>query len=147
MNKIEFSYDVTWGNFLHTLLDGTNYQQYNWYFSEQDIFFSIIKKSRFLKVTSGKLFAKILNSGKKYLVVMANIQVFDTKSNIKRIRDYEDFINSDCKLVILVSNTTDYEIYFKDNELKSIILNNLKKLNIPYKEVTKDTRKYFHLGN
>ena len=146
MNKIEFSYDVTWGSFLRDLFDGINYLEYNWYFSEQDIFFSVIKKSRFLKVTSGKLFAKILNSGKKYLILMANIQVFDTKSNIRRIKDYEDFINSDCKLVILVSNTTDYEIYFKDNELKSIILSNLKKLNIPYREATKDMRKYFHLG-
>ena len=71
MNKIEFTYDVTWGSFLRILLDGVNYQDYNWYFPEQDIFFSVIKKSRFLKVTSGKLFEKILSSGKKYLIQKA----------------------------------------------------------------------------
>ena len=53
MNKIEFSYDVTWGNFLHTLLDGINYLEYNWYFSEQDIFFSVIaqrgRRNRFCR--------------------------------------------------------------------------------------------------
>ena len=50
-------------------------------------------------------------------------------------------------MIILINNTTDYEIYFKDNEFKNIILRNLKKLNIPYKEVIIDNRKYFHLGD
>ena len=47
----------------------------------------------------------------------------DVKKNRQEINTYLDFQNSKCSLIILISDSSDIEMYFKDNELKEQIIN------------------------
>ena len=149
MIGIRFELNVTWDNVLKDLLNNINYKEYNWYFKEQDIYFNIKDKSKFLKKTSGELLENIINSNEKYLILMANILVFNKDDKIINIKNQYELSKSNCNLVILIEETTKFEIYFNNTELQDIIIKNLNKLNIKYDKITlyNDLRKEFTLGN
>ena len=148
MIGIRFELNVTWDNVLKDLLNNINYKEYNWYFREQEIYFNIKDKSKFLKKTSGELLESIIQSKEKYLILKANIEVFKKESLIVDIKNQYNLINSNCELIILIENTTHYEIYFNDEKLKNTIINNLDRLNVKYDTITlyNDLRREFVLG-
>ena len=149
MIGIRFELNVTWDNVLKDLLNNINYKEYNWYFREQEIYFNIKDKSKFLKKTSGELLESIIQSKEKYLILKANIEVFKKESLIVDIKNQYNLINSNCELIILIENTTHYEIYFNDEKLKNTIINNLDRLNVKYDTITlyNDLRREFVLGD
>lgn len=149
MIGIRFELNVTWDNVLKDLLNNINYKEYNWYFKEQDIYFNIKDKSKFLKKSSGELLENIINSNEKYLILMANILVFNKDDKIINIKNQYELSKSNCSLVILIEETTKFEIYFNNTELQDIIIKNLNKLNIKYDKITlyNDLRKEFILGD
>ncbi len=149
MIGIRFELNVTWDNALKDLLNNINYKEYNWYFREQEIYFNIKDKSKFLKKTSGELLESIIQSKEKYLILKANIEVFKKESLIVDIKNQYNLINSNCELIILIENTTHYEIYFNDEKLKNTIINNLDRLNVKYDTITlyNDLRREFVLGD
>ena len=149
MIGIRFELNVTWDNVLKDLLNNINYKEYNWYFKEQDIYFNIKDKSKFLKKTSGELLENIINSNEKYLILMANILVFNKDDKIINIKNQYELSKSNCNLVISIEETTKFEIYFNNTELQDIIIKNLNKLNIKYDKITlyNDLRKEFILGD
>ena len=73
-----------------------------------------------------------------YYIIFLVMQVYkkSEEKNRQEINTYLDFQNSNCSLILLISDSSDIEIYFKDNELKNQIINNLKRLNIKYEETT-----------
>ena len=149
MIGIRFELNVTWDNVLKDLLNNINYKEYNWYFREQEIYFNIKDKSKFLKKTSGELLESIIQSKEKYLILKANIEVFKKENLIVDIKNQYNLINSNCELIILIENTTHYEIYFNDEKLKNTIINNLDRLNVKYDTITlyNDLRREFVLGD
>ena len=149
MIGIRFELNVTWDNVLKDLLNNINYKEYNWYFREQEIYFNIKDKSKFLKITPGELLESIIQSNEKYLILKVNIEVFKKESLIVDIKNQYNLINSNCELIILIENTTHYEIYFNDEKLKNTIINNLDRLNVKYDTITlyNDLRREFVLGD
>jgi hypothetical protein len=85
-----------------------------------------------------------------YYIIFLVMQVYKKgeEKNRQEINTYLDFQNSKCSLIILISDSSDIEMYFKDNELKEQIINNLKSLNIKYEETTleNDTRTKMHVN-
>jgi len=134
MIGLEFKYNKNYSNIFNELLKGIDSSKYACDIQEFEIIFS-----DFTKIDENKLnLEKLINEKKEYQAISANIRLFLKDSEFEKIDNYNDFKNSDCQLIILISDVFDVEIYLKDNELKDLIIQNLKENNISYKFKTKD---------
>ena len=73
-------------------------------------------------------------------IVRINIQA--SKKVIDAVKDYEDYMNSECELAILVTDVAYNEIYCKSSELCDIMKNNCLKLDYSQFDVTNDDNDY-----
>ena len=54
-----------------------------------------------------------------------NLQIYNTENYKSPINDYEQFLNSDCQLVLFITDNVDVEIYSKNEEWLRLIENNV----------------------
>lgn len=73
---------------------------------------------------------KQISDNGNYYISYLNLAIYDNSSIINKIKNYDDFSNSDCKLYFLICDGMYFEIYFKEDIMKHLILENLKKLDI-----------------
>ena len=66
---------------------------------------------------------------KRYYTVFANIQLYDKSINLIDINTYEDFMNSDCQLILFVTDNIFVDIYANNDEMLDKIYQNAKKYN------------------
>ena len=85
---------------------------------------------------TGKEFKKALEDLDSCYIVRINIQA--SKKVIDAVKDYEDYMNSECELAILVTDVAYNDIYCKSREQCEIIKNNCLKLDYNQFEVTDD---------
>lgn len=133
MIGIEFKYSVYYTNIFKTLLKNINLDNYEWEIVELD---ASTKNNEDIEQICSKDIRKIVNSKEEYVTMFANIRTYPRKSKISIIDNYEDFVQSECELIILIYDVGEFEIYFKENELKEQILKNIKELKIDYTEKT-----------
>ena len=69
---------------------------------------------------NGETFKNIISTV-GYTVIFANIKAYPDKSMNDSINDYDDFLKSNCILIILCSDLYDYEIYSKSEEMIEMI--------------------------
>lgn len=67
---------------------------------------------------------------KKYYTIFCNIQLYKKDSKITDINSVEDFLNSDCELILLITDNIFAEVYSKKEEYKKQILRNLEEIGI-----------------
>ncbi|WP_338777763.1 DUF2691 family protein [Metabacillus sp. FJAT-52054] len=71
----------------------------------------------------GLLLRELLEENKYYLIFV-NLQAFPKGESSLRVETYEEFVNSNCQLVLLVFDSVYVEIYCKDNiRLESLYQN------------------------
>jgi hypothetical protein len=71
----------------------------------------------------GLLLRELLEENKYYLIFV-NLQAYPKGNNSLRIETYEEFVNSNCQLVLLVVDSIYVTIYCKDNaKLESLYQN------------------------
>ena len=137
MIGIEFEIHNTNNNsVLYDLLKGIDFNEYIWYFAQKEMFDKNYKKSPLNELVKGEILEKTLKFNQIF-IIECNLQVFSKEDKIIDIKDYETFNKSDCSLIILIYDTKEVEIYFKNNKLKKIVLSNLKKMGIDYLKKTK----------
>lgn len=129
MRGISFNICDCDDNILWSILFGIEIEKLWWHISEEEVYNemnqSIFKNS----YIDGETFLKIIQE-KSYTVIFANIKAYPPYSTPNYIENYDEFIKSECKLVILCSDVFYYEIYSKDNSIIEIIKNNAIKNNI-----------------
>lgn len=133
MIGIEFEYNINYTNIFKTLLKNINLDNYEWEIAELD---ACTKNGKDISQMFSNDIRKIVKSKEDYMTMFANIRVYPQRSEISSIDNYEDFVNSECELIILIYDVGEFEIYFKKNELKEQILKNIKELKINYTEKT-----------
>lgn len=139
MIGIRFEIPNSWGNFLSTILDNIITKDYTWKIYDEEILIDLNNDEDLFKerIYDDKNFrALILNS--KYYLIMGNILAFKT-NNFKRIYNYNDFIESDCELLMVIVDTIFVDIYAKNSktieELKNNAINNkFKNINYIYND-------------
>jgi len=144
MIGIEFKRENKYGNFLIHLLNNIEFSEYNFFFTEQEMYYI----NAFDDVIQGEKFKKILVENTDYYVIFLNMQVYLKDNKMTIIEEYTDFLESDCELMILINDAVNVEIYFKDNNLKKQILKNLKQMNVKYniKTIDNDGRYAMHVN-
>lgn len=75
-------------------------------------------------------FKEKIDSKEQYIIFL-NIQLYKKNCNIVEIKTYEDFLKSDCELILFVTDNTFVQIYSKNDNLlkgieKNVLLNDFK---------------------
>ena len=134
MIGIEFKYSFTLDNFISKIFQNINLEDYKFYYRQQEIIFEDTKETKFKKIMNGYEIKNLIENNEKYMIVDLNLHVYyQNNKEILDLSNYDNFLNSNCQLVILIYDLENVEIYFKDNYLKEKILLNLSFLNIKYK--------------
>ncbi|MEE0736743.1 MAG: DUF2691 family protein [Lachnospiraceae bacterium] len=124
---------------LNTLLTNINVEDFNWLILESEVYKKADPVDYDGKYT-GKEFKKALKDLDACYIVRINIQA--SKKVIDAVKDYEDYMNSECELAILVTDVAYNEIYCKSSELCDIMKNNCLKLDYSQFDVTNDDNDY-----
>lgn len=127
MIGIRFKIPNEYNNFLKQILENINTQNSIWNIKTDDI----------IKSDGTYLFAKESYNDKEfqsiigeydYYLTFADIQCYNSP-NFTNIYDYQDFLNSDCYLLIIIVDNIFVDIYVKSKE----IINKLKENAVKYK--------------
>ena len=131
--------DCSFDSILSDLLKGINVEEYNWLILESEAYKTadtIDCDGRY----TGKEFKKLLKELETCYIININIQA--AHKVIDAVKDYDDYLNSECKLVILISDVAYNEIYCKPSDLCEIIKSNCLKLDYSEFEVINDDNDY-----
>lgn len=136
MIGIEFEKENIYDRFLNELLDGVNLEQYKLIVIENEVMTSNIQ-NRFL---NNHEILNLINDRDKsdYYITFLNLQIFSKGEKNVEIRNYQDFFDSSCEFVLLISDSVYVEMYFKNNIIREIVLNNLKIMGVSYNIKTKE---------
>ena len=127
--------DCSMNSIVSSLLSNVNVEDYYWTILESEVY----KKADPVECDgryTGKEFKKALKDLDACYIVRINIQA--SKKVIDAVKDYEDYMNSECELAILVTDVAYNDIYCKSREQCEIIKNNCLKLDYNQFEVTDD---------
>ena len=131
--------DCSMNSIVSSLLSNVNVEDYYWTILESEVY----KKADTVECDgryTGKEFKKALKDLDACYIVRINIQA--SKKVIDAVKDYEDYMNSECELAILVTDVAYNEIYCKSSELCDIMKNNCLKLDYSQFDVTNDDNDY-----
>ncbi len=118
--------------------------KYNWINIESDDQVFNLNDNNFLftQLTyTGNEFKKIISKN-NYYAVFVNLQAFSSKC-FNAITTYGEFINSDCEIILLITDSIFVDIYAKDFKIIEVIKKNAYKngfSNIRYITDENDTR-------
>lgn len=99
------------------ILSGIDLNQYVWRINEDEVYRTVDFEYLFSKnVYSGKELQELI-SAQDYYAVFLNLQGYMSENDIAEINSYEDFLNSKCKIIVLVADNTFVDIYAKDINL------------------------------
>lgn len=120
---IRFKLSNEYNSFINKILEGINIGNHFWKIDEDQVFAG---GGDFLFTTdiyAGNDFKKII-SMPSYYVVFLNLKAFPDKCSFNEIRDYSDFLKSNCELIVLISDSIFVSIYSKNrNHIETIKLN------------------------
>lgn len=127
MIGIEFEKENGDDNFLRKLFWGIDLENYDLDFAETEIIANneIVKENEFINMVNQSL-------NNKYYIIFLNLKIFSKGKNKEEIKNYQEFLNSNCEFILLISDAVYVEMYFKDNHLKEQILKNINSMNIKF---------------
>lgn len=127
MIGLDIKVNNEYNSYLHKMLNGIDFLKYQWQIYADQIFY---KENGNLDqgifnacVLSGEEFIKCI-SRNSYWFIFVDIKAYKVGSESAEIETFEDFISSDCELVLLCTDSSYIEIYCKDKEILDMIYNN-----------------------
>lgn len=125
---ITFNIPNAYGSYLGDILRPFDVAAFHWYNGAEESYLvdkGTLGKPLFPEQTfsmDGFLLKEIIENH-RYYVISADLKAFPQDSEVINIQSYEEYVNSDCKLVLLVVDSVYVTIYCKDQEkLKELYL-------------------------
>ncbi|PGM54195.1 DUF2691 family protein [Bacillus sp. AFS053548] len=110
------------GQLIAEILKPVNIKDFNWFIIGEESYLVVEKeldKPLFpedIQVLTGPEFDdKIKNN--EYYLIFADLKAFPENKDKIEIKTYEEFLNSDCQLCLLITDSTYTDIYCKDIDL------------------------------
>ena len=126
MNKgIEFKIPNEFVNYLKQIFDKVDSTNYIWKIEETEAYIDGVTNLFEMDKYSNHDFKNII-SQEKYYTVFANIKLYETEDKIV-IRNYSDFLNSSCILILFITDNVFVEVYSKSEDILKIIYENALK--------------------
>ncbi len=127
---LTFKIQNEYSNFLARILRNIDISKYYWSISEDEIFNKLNNEFLFNNDKyNGIEFEKIIN-GNIYYIIFANIKAYLIETEYEDILNYDDFIKSNCQMIILCYDSEFIEIYCKDLSEIEIIKENARQISI-----------------
>ncbi len=140
--KIEFKIPNDYNKYLFKIFENINLSDCIFFISEDEV---IDRKGNYIftkSVYDYNEFQQIVRL-KDYYLMFLKIQLYKETINNKIINNYQDFLNSDCELIIFITDCQFIQIYCKNNELFDHIYNNVLKNGFTDIKDIKNVRKSF----
>jgi len=149
LKGLEFLIENKINNILYKILNNFPSKNCMWQVTEDEVykeesdlhFVDFFEKSLY----NNEDFIKSIK--KECYLVFCNIQMYKNNSIITKIETVEDFYNSNCEMIILITDNIYVEIYSKEEKYLLVIKDNLKKIGIKkwkYKDISKRLSMFAH---
>lgn len=123
---IKFKIPNKWGYILKDILKDISLENYIVKINEDnEIWIENDKQLLEEKIIEGEKFSKLISKN-LYYTIFANIHIYEKESKISNIKTYEQFLKSDCEIIILIIDSIDVCIYVKNKEILNRIELNVK---------------------
>ena len=122
---MKFKIPNEYGNYLKQISDKIDSDNYTWKIEEAEVYKVELTDLFTMDKYSNYDFKKIISQD-RYYTVFTNIKLYE-KEDKTIIRNYEDFLNSTCILILLVTDNIFVEIYSKSENILKIIYENALK--------------------
>ncbi len=118
---VSFQITSEYGNLLSDLLEPLPYNDYKWLIEYDEIY-----KLNGEEITDEPLYDKDIYKGQElyeiankhsYYMIFISLMAFYEAKEPKPIRNYEDYIDSDCQIFVCVSDCSNVMILCKNNNL------------------------------
>lgn len=145
MIGVRFKIPNQYDQFLYKILNGIDNNEYRWEIAEDEI---LTPNGDFLfkeKTYSNQKYKKII-SRESYYLIFANIQLYKKSDAITNIDNYKEFQNSNCQLIMFITDNIFVDVYAKNKKHLEIIYRNA--INNNFSDIKKinnvaDVRKEF----
>ncbi|MBW5449443.1 DUF2691 family protein [Cohnella sp. CFH 77786] len=118
---ISFEIPNKYGRYLKDILNPFEIQEYNWRIGAEESYLIVDSKLGDLlfqepnNCMDGKALRSILEENDYYLIFQ-DLKAFPKGKDIKELKTFEEYLNSDCQLVLLVVDSSYITIYCKNTE-------------------------------
>ncbi len=146
MIGIRFEIPNDWGNHLKAIFGDVNTSGFNWLVTDEEIYLKGFVELFNKKHYGNAEFEKIISDNEYYLI-SGNIAAFKSKK-YKDIYSYQDFLHSDCEILMVIVDSVFIDLYVKDYNILQKINDNAYKnnfKNIKFICDITDKRNIFHI--
>jgi hypothetical protein len=116
-----------YSNYLYKILNGINLLNYVWEINTDDFLYSEngdLKENFFgSNVLSGEEFFKCI-SRDSYYMIFVDIKAYPVGNESIEFETFDDFLRSNCELVLLCTDSIFIEFYCKDRDILDKVYNN-----------------------
>lgn len=109
-----------YSNYLYKIFDGINLLNYKWKINTDDFLYleneNISQDFFKASILSGREFFKSI-SRDSYYMIFADIKAYPIDNDCNEVKNFKDFLESNCKLILLCSDSTFIEFYSKDKDI------------------------------
>jgi hypothetical protein len=117
---LKFKIPNEYNFFINKITDGINKDTYVWKIFEDQVFGEDCDFMFDSDIYIGQEFNEIISKSPYYLTAL-NLQVFPCETNIQQVKNYNEFLNSNCELVFLMCDVIFVDIYSKSMKIIEII--------------------------
>ena len=135
--KIKNEYD----NIFYKIFKGINLDECDWNIVEDEIYSQTGENYFDKDYYSNNEFQELIKYG-TYYPVFANIQIYIKQEKLEDIETYQDFVNSECQLVLFITDNEFVDIYAKKEEWLNIIFQNAINSNFESIQYIKSNNSY-----
>jgi hypothetical protein len=129
LRGISFKIPNKYGTFLADMLKPIDITKFNWRNQNEEAY--IVNDGQFDRALfpevendmDGSLLEKRIKDN-QYYVIFADLKAFPKGEEVNNTETYEDFLNSNCELVLLVVDSVYTTIYCKDKEKLKLLYRN-----------------------
>jgi hypothetical protein len=131
LRGISFEIPNKYGSFLAEILEPIDITKFNWRNENEEAYLVIdgqFEEALFPEVINemdGSVLGKRIKDN-QYYVIFADLKAFPKRKEVNNIETYEEFLNSECELVLLVVDSVYTTIYCKDKEKLKLLYRNAK---------------------
>ena len=136
---MKFKIPNEYGNYLKQILDKIDSDNYTWKIEEAEAYKVELTDLFTMDKYSNYDFKRIISQD-RYYTVFTNIKLYENEDRTI-IRNYEDFLNSTCILILLITDNIFVEIYSKSENILKIIYENA--LENKFTDISYITKKNF----
>lgn len=130
MLGLTFKIENKYNNFLYKIFDSVDVLNYRWEIIHDEILYKEdegIKQGLFASdVLTGQDFLNTIKK-KSYYMIFVDLKAFAVDSAYVEINTFQDFLESDCQIILLCVDSEFIDFYCKEKSILDIVYNNCVK--------------------